>query len=149
MNLISVNKKKPQKSHNRSSKLSFNQAIQPSISQNKLQLKDFSRSPEKKILQIKSPVESNYLRHKPSVSFGSIILSPCSRFHVIMGAGDPVAAHFNVTLLPSRTIMSVLVGKSRMSGGTESRSRKKLEKFHRCINQQSIYRRRRETPQVE
>lgn len=39
---------------------------------------------------------------------------------MIIGAGEPIAAHFNVTLLPSRTIISVLVGKSRMSGGTEN-----------------------------
>ena len=36
----------------------------------------------------------------------------------ITGIGDPDAAHFNVTLLPSLTIMSVLVGSSNIFGGT-------------------------------
>lgn len=34
------------------------------------------------------------------------------------GVGEPRAAQTSVSLLPSRTTMSVLVGKSRMSGGT-------------------------------
>jgi hypothetical protein len=39
-----------------------------------------------------------------------MILSPLSFLHVMFGAGDPVAAHLSVTLLPSRAIISVLVG---------------------------------------
>jgi hypothetical protein len=48
-----------------------------------------------------------------------MIFSPLSRRHVMVGAGDPVAAHLNVTLLFSRTIISVLVGKSKISGETK------------------------------
>lgn len=43
-----------------------------------------------------------------------------SRRHVTFGFGVPVAAHRNVTLLPSRTSISVLVESSRISGGTET-----------------------------
>lgn len=62
---------------------------------------------------------------------------------MIIGAGEPVAAHLSVTLLPSRTIISVLVGKSRMSGGTENvvdvkRKIRNVKEFRHCINQQSI-----------
>lgn len=64
----------------------------------------------------------------PSVSLDSIILSPPSRLHVMVGAGEPVAAHLNVTLLPSRTIMSVLVGKSKISGGTGRRGEGELKR---------------------
>lgn len=46
----------------------------------------------------------------PSLPPWSIIFSPPSLRQVMLGAGDPVAAHFKVTLLPSRTTMSVLVG---------------------------------------
>lgn len=35
-----------------------------------------------------------------------------------MGGGEPLAAHFKVTFIPSCTTISVLVEKSRMSGGT-------------------------------
>lgn len=38
--------------------------------------------------------------------------------HVITGGGEPRAAQTSVSFRPSRTTMSVLVGKSRMSGGT-------------------------------
>lgn len=48
--------------------------------------------------------------HSPSLPPSSIILSPLSLRQVMLGAGEPVAAHFSVTLLPSRTTMSVLVG---------------------------------------
>lgn len=46
----------------------------------------------------------------PSMLPGSLIVSPSSRRNVIVGGGEPVAEHFNVTLLPSFTTMSVLVG---------------------------------------
>lgn len=46
----------------------------------------------------------------PSCPPGKGIGSPLSRLQVIVGVGDPVAAHFNVTLLPSRITISVLVG---------------------------------------
>lgn len=36
--------------------------------------------------------------------------SPFSRLQVIFGCGEPRAAHFSVTLLPSLTTISVLVG---------------------------------------
>lgn len=46
----------------------------------------------------------------PSVPFGIGIGSPPSLRHVIVGVGEPVAAHFNVTFEPSRITISVLVG---------------------------------------
>lgn len=46
----------------------------------------------------------------PSLPPCNIIFSPPSRLHVMFGVGEPVAAHFSVTLLPSRTTISVLVG---------------------------------------
>lgn len=46
----------------------------------------------------------------PSVPFGTGIGSPPSRRQVMVGVGEPVAAHFNVTFEPSRTTISVLVG---------------------------------------
>ena len=39
-----------------------------------------------------------------------VINSPDSRLQVMLGAGEPVAAHRKVTLLPSLTTISVLVG---------------------------------------
>lgn len=54
----------------------------------------------------------------PSLPSIKLIASPFSRRHVIVGVGEPVAAHFNVTLFASVTTISVLVGKSRISGGT-------------------------------
>lgn len=46
----------------------------------------------------------------PSSPLASSMGTPLSRRHVIVGSGEPVAAHLSVTLLPSRTTMSVLVG---------------------------------------
>lgn len=45
----------------------------------------------------------------------------------MLGAGEPEAAHLKVTELPSRTTMSVLVGESSMSGGTEKKTNKGLD----------------------
>ena len=53
----------------------------------------------------------------PSPPAGRVRGSLPSRRHVITGVGEPRAAHLRVTLLPSRTTMSVLE-ESRMSGGT-------------------------------
>lgn len=53
--------------------------------------------------------------------------SPPSRRHVMLGAGEPEAAHLKVTELPSRTTMSVLVGESSMSGGTEKKNKQGLD----------------------
>lgn len=61
---------------------------------------------------------SNLTNYSPSLPPCSIIFSPLSLFQVMFGVGEPVAAHFRVTLLPSLTTISVLVGQSRMSGGT-------------------------------
>lgn len=49
-----------------------------------------------------------------------VINSPLSLLHEMVGGGEPVAAHWSETFKPSRTTISALVGKSRMSGGTES-----------------------------
>lgn len=46
----------------------------------------------------------------PSAPVGNGISSPPSRRQVIVGVGEPVAAHFRVTFEPSRMTMSVLVG---------------------------------------
>lgn len=46
----------------------------------------------------------------PSSPLANSMGTPLSRRHVIVGSGEPVAAHLSVTLLPSRTTMSVLVG---------------------------------------
>lgn len=46
----------------------------------------------------------------PSTPPGRLIGSPPSRRHVMVGAGEPVATHLSVTLLPSVTTISVLVG---------------------------------------
>lgn len=88
----------------------------------------------------------------PSVSLESIIFSPPSRLQVITGAGLPVAAHLNVTLLPSLTIISVLVGKSKMSGGTVTNKQNSkfrifcefffYSQFRHCTNQQLNYKKR-------
>lgn len=48
--------------------------------------------------------------YKPSLPPGNLIGSPSSRRNVIVGGGEPVAEHFRVTLLPSLTTISVLVG---------------------------------------
>lgn len=50
------------------------------------------------------------VEYKPSVPPGNLIGSPSSRRNVIDGAGEPVAEHLSVTLLPSLTTISVLVG---------------------------------------
>ena len=46
---------------------------------------------------------------KPSLPFPRTIVCPSSLLQVILGVGEPVAAHLKVTLLPSRTTISVLV----------------------------------------
>lgn len=48
--------------------------------------------------------------HLPSAPLGNGISSPPSRRQVIVGVGEPVAAHFRVTFEPSRMTISVLVG---------------------------------------
>lgn len=48
--------------------------------------------------------------NSPSMPLWSAIFSLPSRRHVMFGWGEPVAAHLSVTLLPSLTTMSVLVG---------------------------------------
>lgn len=45
----------------------------------------------------------------PSMPPGNLIGSPSSRRNVIVGGGEPVAEHLNVTLLPSFTTMSLLL----------------------------------------
>ncbi|KAK1134531.1 hypothetical protein K0M31_007313 [Melipona bicolor] len=60
------------------------------------------------------------LKYVPSWEFDCAMVPPISRRHVTFGLGVPVAAHRNVTLLPSCTSMSVLVESSRISGGTET-----------------------------
>lgn len=59
-----------------------------------------------------------YTRNPPSWPFPSGISSPPSRLQLILGVGFPAAAHLRVTLLPSLTTMSALVGLSKISGGT-------------------------------
>lgn len=51
-----------------------------------------------------------YHLKEPSSPDGSWMGSPPSLRHTICGEGAPVAAHLKVTLEPSRTAMSVLVG---------------------------------------
>lgn len=60
----------------------------------------------------------SYISHLPSWPSIKLIASPFSRRQVIVGVGEPVAAHLSVTLFASVTTISVLVGKSRISGGT-------------------------------
>lgn len=48
--------------------------------------------------------------YKPWCQFDSVIIPPASRRQVTVGSGVPVAAHRIVTLLPSLTTISVLVG---------------------------------------
>ena len=60
----------------------------------------------------------NYFLGVPSLWPNTAIGSPDSRLHVIVGVGDPLAAHFNVTLLPSLTTISLLVRDSMITGGT-------------------------------
>lgn len=58
-------------------------------------------------------VERRYVpirRYVPCQFDATLIVPPVSRRHVTVGSGVPVAAHRSVTLLPSRTTMSVLVG---------------------------------------
>lgn len=46
------------------------------------------------------------------------ISSPSSRLHITYGSGKPFALHVRVTLVPSRTTMSLLVSVSTITGGT-------------------------------
>lgn len=41
-----------------------------------------------------------------------------SRFHLMVGLGEPLARHVSVTLAPSRTITSLELNESSMVGGT-------------------------------
>ena len=50
------------------------------------------------------------------------IKSPSSRFHKILGRGDPRASHVKLTGLPSLTTISVEVLASIMDGGTGNQS---------------------------
>ena len=51
-----------------------------------------------------------------------------SRFHLIVGWGEPCALHFKVTLEPSRTITSLELNESSIDGGTlkEKKSRREI-----------------------
>lgn len=41
-----------------------------------------------------------------------------SRFHLMVGLGEPLARHVRVTLAPSRTITSLELNESSIVGGT-------------------------------
>lgn len=68
-----------------------------------------------RIIRYNFSIKSNI----PSCELGWMV-PPTSRRHMTFGFGVPVAAHRNVTSLPSRTSISVLVESSRISGGTET-----------------------------
>lgn len=48
------------------------------------------------------------------------ILELSSRFHLMVGLGEPAARHVSVTLAPSRTITSLELSESSIVGGTET-----------------------------
>lgn len=55
----------------------------------------------------------------PLIDLLTFIFELSSRFHFIVGVGEPCARHFNVTLEPSRTITSDELKLSSILGGTE------------------------------
>lgn len=55
----------------------------------------------------------------------TVIGFECSRRQVICGCGDPVAAQVRLTEDPSLAVWSVLVPRSKMSGGTASKTESK------------------------
>lgn len=58
----------------------------------------------------------------------------------MVGVGDPLALHFNVTLDPSRTITSLELKESSMFGGTERKEKFNYEKYSEQIKLNTNYR---------
>lgn len=55
-------------------------------------------------------IETDLQKCLPSRPFPKEIGSPSSLLHVTVGFGDPLAAHLRLTLEPSLTTISALVG---------------------------------------
>lgn len=69
----------------------------------------------------------------PCIPSEMVIGLECSLRQVICGCGDPVAAHVKFIEAPSRTVWSVLVPRSRMSGGTDGETSQSHQAAHPLI----------------